>query len=458
MVIPVEGAASALLGYVANLHTLLPLTQLKAEVVIVSAHEVAGQQQSAQLSLVFVRCLPEVGKGGMIKRGLFASSAPVVIVLEEANLDCAAIISNIDWVHRGFDVVVGSLGKFPGPAFNWACRTILAPDMAIDPSGYKIISRRAIGPLLGRTYLEDRGFDIELAYLIKRINYNVKVIELDRSTVLPGANPKMFWDLLRIRNWHFTRMNLGEEHMSLAELEEMYAQERDHWWFTAKAEFLKKIMALHVPKKSKILDAGCGTGHHMRSLATQGFYVGYDVSLEALNFCQRNGHNILVQGHLQEMPFAKESFDVVLTLDVLEHTQNPWSVIRQLHKVLHVGGKIVVTVPACRFLFGPHDEALSHLRRYDPKDLRRLLTEAGFKIERLGYLYCLPFIPVTMVRVFRKLFVQDESPKSDMFFAPTGLINRLMQKLLSLEAKLVGHLLFPFGTTLYAVAVRKEGA
>ena len=398
------------------------------------------------------------GLGGAVKRGLFAAQGDVVIVCERRGPGPQEILAACDWLEKGFDMVLGTVPDgLPGKLFAQFSQLLLDKDMAAPVCAYRIMRRQTMAPVLGRVYLQGRSFDVEWVYLLRRLNCRVKTLSvvIEGEKFLP-ADLRMFWDVLRMRNWHFPQINLDQPHMSDTEMHSMFEQEKQHWWFIAKGQFMKKIMRMFVRKGGAVLDAGCGTGHNMRFLADKDFYVGLDVSQEALRFCQRNGHGILVRGQLEQLPFAKGSFDVALALDVIEHTQNPWQVIRQLFKVIKPNGTLVVTVPACRFLFSGHDEALSHLRRYDPEDLRQLLSEAGFRVEHLGYMYCLPFIPVAAVRVFRKLFIRDPRPQSDVFSSPNLWINRFMQKLLGIEKAMLGGVPFPFGTTLYAVAIKPK--
>lgn len=244
--------------------------------------------------------------------------------------------------------------------------------------------------------------------------------------------------------------------MSGKDMAQMYANESHHWWFVAKAAFMKQILQKWVRlENGLVLDAGCGTGHNMRFLAEGGDYIGVDVSEQALNFCQHNGHKTLVRANLDCLPFKDDSFDLVFALDVIEHTQNPWSVIRQLRRVLKKDGRIIITVPACRFLFSPHDEALSHLRRYDPKDIRALLKEADFDVLHVNYLYFLSFFPVAVIRIFRKLFVRDPDPITDMYYLPAQWVNPLLQRLLAIEVFFLCKIPFPIGTTVVAVARKK---
>jgi 2-polyprenyl-3-methyl-5-hydroxy-6-metoxy-1,4-benzoquinol methylase len=135
-----------------------------------------------------------------------------------------------------------------------------------------------------------------------------------------------------------------------------------------------------------ILDAGCGTGHNMQSVQSKGYYVGCDIMPEALEFCRSNGADCLVQSDSQALGFRSSSFDMIISLDVLEHIANPMAVMSEFKRLLKDDGVLVLSVPAFRFLWSAHDESLSHFRRYNRSDFEDLVHDSGFQIKKTGYL------------------------------------------------------------------------
>ncbi len=80
------------------------------------------------------------------------------------------------------------------------------------------------------------------------------------------------------------------------------------------------------------------------------------------------------------------AFDTVICLNVLEHIGDDRTALRYMYEALQPGGHLALFVPAGAYMFGTLDVALGHHRRYDLPNLRRRVSEAGFAIERLGYL------------------------------------------------------------------------
>lgn len=99
-----------------------------------------------------------------------------------------------------------------------------------------------------------------------------------------------------------------------------------------------------------------------------------------------------LEGALPESLVSLEdaSLDVVLCVSVLEHVWDDAALLRQLHRVVTVGGVCLVNVPSWRgkrflelsaFRLGlsPRDEMDDHKRYYDVPDLWPMLVKAGFR-------------------------------------------------------------------------------
>ena len=89
------------------------------------------------------------------------------------------------------------------------------------------------------------------------------------------------------------------------------------------------------------------------------------------------------------LPFGDNWFDVVMTIDVHEHLQNPQAVNRELARVAKYGGRVIVTTPngdakklavRIKLLIGMRPEDYGHVViGYDVPDLENQLRQAGLK-------------------------------------------------------------------------------
>ena len=80
------------------------------------------------------------------------------------------------------------------------------------------------------------------------------------------------------------------------------------------------------------------------------------------------------------------TFDSVVCLNVLEHIEDDAGARVNMRKLLAVGGRVVVLVPAVPWAFGAMDTAMGHYRRYSRKSLLALFKDAGLVVEKATYM------------------------------------------------------------------------
>jgi ubiquinone/menaquinone biosynthesis C-methylase UbiE len=95
-----------------------------------------------------------------------------------------------------------------------------------------------------------------------------------------------------------------------------------------------------------VLEAGCGAGRFTEVLLKKGaFLVSSDLSsaveVNAENFPVSDKH-LVIQADINNMPFADESFDVVICLGVIQHTADTEKTIKDLYKLVKKGGTLVI--------------------------------------------------------------------------------------------------------------------
>ena len=102
------------------------------------------------------------------------------------------------------------------------------------------------------------------------------------------------------------------------------------------------------PPPCRVLDVGCGLGSYGRTLLTDGYaWMGAEVDAADCAELTRLG---LPHRHVdgRSLPFADASFDAALCLEVLEHLDDPATVLREIHRV--APRKLLVSVPNCELL------------------------------------------------------------------------------------------------------------
>jgi SAM-dependent methyltransferase len=251
--------------------------------------------------------------------------------------------------------------------------------------------------------------------------------------------------------------------MNVEEYEKMYNQENTYWWFQGRKHILFKMIRhydLLKNGKARVLDIGCGTGLILQGISGESCAIGVDFSAKALSFCEKRNLKNLVRGDVRDLPIATSSVDLVLALDLLEHIEDDKGLMNEIRRVLRPEGYLLATVPAHRYLWSEHDEALHHYRRYSKTDFRDLVKKEGFTLIKYSYVISLTFLPILIFRLIQKacrFFKPSKNkPKTHIIILPEGL-NALLIRILEMEAGILKHQNFPFGVSLLCIAQKGAG-
>ena len=234
--------------------------------------------------------------------------------------------------------------------------------------------------------------------------------------------------------------------------QQMREQEDHHWWFKGRRAIVaSQLQASELPNQAKILDLGCGTGGNLAMLSQFGDVVGVELDETAAQMASDRSVAPVIRGRLPgALPLSEASFDCVTLLDVLEHIADDRATLNAVNTLLKPHGRILMTVPAFPFLWGPHDEAHHHQRRYRAKPLAALLRDTGFEVTYLSYCNTWLFPPAAIVRLVRKILPQGDAG-TELALPPMGL-NVMLAMLFASERHLLRYMRLPFGISLLVTA------
>jgi SAM-dependent methyltransferase len=229
-----------------------------------------------------------------------------------------------------------------------------------------------------------------------------------------------------------------------------------HWWMRARRAIFGRVLRewMTLPRRARILDVGPGSGVNLEVLRQHGSVAALDVNRESLLACRGRGADHLLLGDAAQPPLAPASFDLVCALDVLEHLADDREALASWRAVLRPGGRLLLTVPALRLLWGRQDVLSGHYRRYRRRELRARLRESGFAVERLTYFNTLLFLPILAVRLCMRPFLRRagrEGSRTDLGVPSFGL-NDVLYRVFAAEGAWLAKRDLPIGVSLLCVA------
>jgi SAM-dependent methyltransferase len=238
--------------------------------------------------------------------------------------------------------------------------------------------------------------------------------------------------------------------MERAVFDRMAELDSRHWWFVARRRILADLIERQIPlpADARILEIGCGTGHNFGMLRRFGHIDAIEVDDQARALStDRLGREVL-SSPLPELPgIADGAYHLIALLDVLEHIEEDRASLASIRRKLAPGGRILLTVPANQWMWSAHDAAHHHHRRYSKAGLRRVIEEAGLKVELLSYFNSLLFPVAAAARIAGKLRGKSESDDA----MPSAPVNKVLETVFGLERHMIGRVPLPAGVSLVAI-------
>lgn len=249
----------------------------------------------------------------------------------------------------------------------------------------------------------------------------------------------------------------------------LFAVEDRHFWFQGRSQLIARVVRGLISDLApgyRVLEVGCGTGtvlQVLENVCAAGQVTGMDLFAEGLDFARRRVSCQLICGDLRTPPFDT-TFDLVGMFDVLEHIENDCDTLDHLCRLIHPGGRLLLTVPAHMTLWSYFDESACHFRRYSRGEMQTKLTAAGFEVEFISEFMMTLFPLVWLGRRLNALF-QRQGPsratvncgllERELRIVP--VLNTLLLWLLRLENLAVARRWrLPIGTSLLAIARRRS--
>jgi SAM-dependent methyltransferase len=219
-----------------------------------------------------------------------------------------------------------------------------------------------------------------------------------------------------------------------------------HWYYRAKAAALARSL----PERAlrHVLDVGAGSGFFSRYLLAN-TAISRATCIDPAYANESDdawaGKSIV----FRRRPDTAAA-DLILFMDVLEHVDDDLGLLKSFAEQAAPGTVFVVTVPAFRFLWSPHDEYLGHKRRYTIANLSEVLQASGLSTVRVHYFYALVFPLAVVTRVLQNMDRRNRGTPKSALRKHGSITNGLLWWLSAFELNFM-RINRMFGLTVFAV-------
>ena len=233
--------------------------------------------------------------------------------------------------------------------------------------------------------------------------------------------------------------------------------EEQNWLNRSRVLLMESLLNNAGPIEGPLLDVGSGSGHAIEKLSKYGQVDAVETAAEAWSFIEKRPLRNLYKNSIPNDKI-NEQYGVIVGLEVLEHIEDDTEALSWFKKHLKPGGVLVLTVPSYQWLFGAHDEANNHYRRYTIKNLLTKLPPE-LTILKSGY-YMTTLFPLALImRLFYNIInknKQKELTKKKQKSSVPLPFDFMFGLIMKVEAFLAGlGISLPFGMTIYLM-VRKS--
>ena len=223
-------------------------------------------------------------------------------------------------------------------------------------------------------------------------------------------------------------------------MEALRVAEDRHFWHRSRNDWIAgRLQQLGLRPGARVVELGCGGGCVTAHLQRQGYeVVGIDGHRGLLEVAARRAPGAQFLLHdlrrgVGELP--ERGFDACGLFDVIEHLDDPVSVVGQAGGLVRDGGLVVGTVPAMMGLWSRIDEQSGHRRRFERDELGRLLSSVpGLRLQQVA-----PFnrVLVPMLWLQRRWVTRrgrSEASQANLALPPRA-INEGLVRVLRLERR-----------------------
>jgi hypothetical protein len=190
---------------------------------------------------------------------------------------------------------------------------------------------------------------------------------------------------------------------------------QNHFWSTTRLQVIMHLMRKHDLKKKKMLEIGSGKGVMLRELRKKGLNVfGADLS-DVDSAADVSPFLFLNQDALALDDSFRDSIEVILLLDVIEHIESDSAFLNSILKAFVNVKAVLIMVPARKEFWSNYDEYYGHHRRYDMQMTGDLGRGVKMRVEENTYFFHFIYlVALILFRISGKREIKASAPKGIM--------------------------------------------
>ncbi len=159
--------------------------------------------------------------------------------------------------------------------------------------------------------------------------------------------------------------------------------------------FLEAEIKKFNSKTVKILDFGAGIGTYPDMLKDLGYRVDcVEKDPDMIKILKKNHDKVY-----DDISQVKEKYDVIYSLNVLEHIEDDTKALADLKACLKDKGEIIIFIPAFNIIYNKLDARSGHYRRYRTKDFHKLAENTKLKLVKVRYSEPIGFMMAFLYRI-----------------------------------------------------------
>lgn len=399
IILPVVNEADNLRALIPRMSAVMERERLSFEILVIDGGSTDDTREIA--AVLGARVIPERRRGyaGALETGFAEAHGDYLLTLDADLSHEPDFVAKLWRARSQADIVIASryvrggvaytdfVRRFLSGALNLAMRRALSIPVRDLSSGYRLYRREVLNNL----QFHGRNFEVLEEILVRAYARGYSVCEVP-FTYFPRESGRSHARLLRF-GWDLTRATFRlwrlRNSIDSADYDERafysaipvqrYWQRRRH-----------RIITFWARGARRVLDAGCGSSIIIQSLNNA---VGMDPNFGKLRFLRRRGIPLL-RGSAFALPFRNDSFDCVISSQVIEHVRCDEVLFNELWRVLEPGGALIIGTP---------DYSTRSWRIIEP--LYGMLIPGGYRDEHTTHYTCASLTAVLV----RQGFIHEET-------------------------------------------------